>query len=529
MNPTFISPIPEEKSRAGVFDPGEILRSRFESLELLGATRRAGFYLGRDGDELVVAKVFTGGSEEQLELFQQETSSAARLSHPNIIKANAPEETYGVHFSILEHHADAETLKELLDRGGWLDAISAIRLARQLADALDYAHSLGVLHLAIHPETILIDDGEALLTDFGVESREELGWAQVERSGECPVEYLSPEQASGRLPDSRSDLYSLGVVLYQMLTDRLPIDSESPDSVRQRLGTPSALSPHLFSEDIPLQVSEVVTRLLERDPDMRFADAASLRTALDACIGQFINDGPESEGSVQEVVNSSPEEDNSRLEGNTIAAVKSRQRWETPAITVVNQPAEAMVALDLPSDSVLVGEDQWPPDEVESEADPIDVVSVSNAGLNPAPDREGQHGRMVALPLILGVMLALLAITGIIVLARADRAKAENPSAVESPAIDGADEAGADRPEGPSSEAARPVPWPRTPSAQQQSGSNGSATTPAAGLANPTTSAVRSRRFAAVRPRVSPRLRRTKRRWVRPAAYWRNHPYRRAR
>ena len=121
MNPTFISPIPEEKSRVSVFDPGEILGSRFESLELLSATRRVAFYLGRDGDELVVVKVFTGHSEQQLDLFQLETSTAAKLSHPNVVKANPPQETYGVHFSIIEHHSNAETLKELLDREGWLD------------------------------------------------------------------------------------------------------------------------------------------------------------------------------------------------------------------------------------------------------------------------------------------------------------------------------------------------------------------------------------------------------------------------
>ena len=159
-----------------------------------------------------------------------------------------------------------------------------------------------------------------------------------------------------------------------MLTDRLPIDSENPESIRQKLGTPSPLSPHLYCTDIPLPVSEVVTRLLERDPDMRFPDAASLRTALDASIDQLIIDGPESEATVQGWEDDRAEEDGGPLDLDTLYAVESRQPWETPAITAVNQPAEAMVAFKLQSDSVEVVEEQWVPEEEESEPDPINEL-----------------------------------------------------------------------------------------------------------------------------------------------------------
>jgi serine/threonine-protein kinase len=270
------------------FDPGEALSSRFDFLKMVSVQGNAVFYHASDllagpRDALVVLKVFSGhAAGRQLELFQLEARSAAKLSHRNIIQASPPQELNGVHFCVLGHRFGAETLNNLINREGWLEPKLAIGIVHQIADALEYAHRNNVIHLRIQPGNILIDrDGTALLTDFGIDGRHDLGWAHSDRSSHLPLRYASPEQAGCGPLDSRSDLYSLGVVLYQMLTDRLPVNSEDADLVRQKNTAESPLPPHLFCPNIPLSLSAAVTCLLERDPARRFQDVAQLRVALE--------------------------------------------------------------------------------------------------------------------------------------------------------------------------------------------------------------------------------------------------------
>ena len=264
----------------------EILSTRFDDLRLMNVRGQEEIYTARDPyhhDTAVKLKVLQATADRvELELSRLEARAAAKLSHRNIIKSGPPQELYGIHFSTVEHRVDVENLKSIMDRHGWLDPDVAIGITRQLADALEYAHQQGVLHLCIQPDSILIaEDGTAILADFGVDAASELAWARNRRSHHCPVHYMSPEQAGNAALDNRSDLYSLGVVFYQMLTDRLPLDSEDPQTIRKRHLTQTPLPPHFYSQDISGLLSAIVMCLLEKNPQARYQDARALGEALD--------------------------------------------------------------------------------------------------------------------------------------------------------------------------------------------------------------------------------------------------------
>ena len=266
----------------------DALASRFTILKQVGASASARLYLakenqGRSAGPVMIKVLHHDAVKDPTELvsFLLEARAAARLSHDNIIKARSAEQVGGIHFYVVEHKADAETLRETLDQRGWLDIDRAIKLANQLSDALECAHGCGILHLEIEPNKILFDsDGKAMLTGFGVDARKQFEWAHRKRSVNCPFAYLSPEQLDGGVADQRSDLYSLGVTLYEALTDRLPFNAESAYQIRQKISSQKVQPPHLLRSDVPEALSGVVTRLISKDPSERFQDAASLKSAL---------------------------------------------------------------------------------------------------------------------------------------------------------------------------------------------------------------------------------------------------------
>lgn len=266
------------------------LSYKFDILKMLGADQDCEYYLAREVVEGSVTglKALSARAERDIlkrELFYLEGYAASKLSHFNIIKCGKPEEIEGVHFSVFEHKQEASTLRDMLDRSGWVDVHKAVEISDQIASALDYAHSVGVLHLNLQPENVLIErDGWVSVKGFGLEAGARMGWAYEERSRIAAAPYMSVEMASGANVDHRSDLYSLGAILYELLTDRVPFDSEDADYVKQRQVTYAPAPPHLISADVPLEISNVVMRLLEKNPDSRFDSAASFQTALDGAL-----------------------------------------------------------------------------------------------------------------------------------------------------------------------------------------------------------------------------------------------------
>jgi TonB family protein len=274
------------------------LSERYEILKTIAESENHVFYLARDltisepaaedRSSLVRLKVLrasAAGDDRQVNLFHLEARAAAKLSHENIIKADEAEEINGIHFCAIEHRPDAETLRDLLKREGWFDVAQAIEIIKQIARALDYAHGLGVLHLTLQPEKILVEpDGKALITDFGIESQKDLLWAHQERSHHCAAQYISPEQVQCKHIDQRSDLYSLGIVIFEMLTDRVPFDS--PDSILIKLKHLNRLPepPHMFRPELPKLLCWLVMDLLKKKPDERPASVSVFQSVLQQCM-----------------------------------------------------------------------------------------------------------------------------------------------------------------------------------------------------------------------------------------------------
>jgi eukaryotic-like serine/threonine-protein kinase len=263
---------------------------RFDVLKALGADAGCEYYLAREivQKNLVGLKVLRAHVARDVikrEMFYLESNVASKLSHFNIVRCGKPEKIEGIHFSVFEYKQEASTLRDLLDRGGWLAIHKAVEISDQIASALDYAHSAGVLHLNLRPENVLVEpDGWVSVKGFGLESRARMDWAYVERSQAMAAPYLSAEQAMGEKMDHRSDLYSLGVILYELLTDRVPFDSDDVDYVKQRQVKDGPAPPHLISMVVSEEVSSVVMQLLQRDPNNRFQNAAAFQTALDSAI-----------------------------------------------------------------------------------------------------------------------------------------------------------------------------------------------------------------------------------------------------
>ena len=280
---------------AGVEQVRAKLSKWFQALQLTRAAARRLRFTARGGRagvqvQLDVLSPEVAGDSRQRQLFHLEAQAAARLSHVNIVRTSKPQELDGLHFCVIEYKPQACTLRDLLSRNGWLAMEKACDIAGQVAAALDCAHALGVLHLQLSPDCILIEpNGKATVAGFGIEAAPQLAWAQQERARRLAATYASVEQARGTTCTAASDLYSLGAIFYETLTDRVPFDSDDSDYVRERQLRFTPAPPHLISPEVPEALSNVVLKLLEREARNRYDSAAAFRAALDGALRS--NDG----------------------------------------------------------------------------------------------------------------------------------------------------------------------------------------------------------------------------------------------
>jgi serine/threonine-protein kinase len=280
-------------------DASAPLRTRFDIEKKLSESDAHSVYLARDRNNagLVMLNVLSGtlaGDSRQVELFRLEASAAARLSHRNIPRSSQAEVINGVHFCVAEQRPDVKTLRDYLRLKGWLNAEEAVRICREIAAALEHAHGHGILHLTLDPEKVFIDpDGEVLITGFGIGRGKDLLWARQERSRLCAAQYITPEQILSGETDQRSDLYLLGIILFEMLTDRVPLESGDRALLRQKHLTRTPQPPHMFRHEISRELSRVVMDLLCKRPDGRPFTAGVLMAALDRCVASGLLAGEE--------------------------------------------------------------------------------------------------------------------------------------------------------------------------------------------------------------------------------------------
>lgn len=217
-----------------------------------------------------------------LERFLREARRGAQLSHPNIVRLEHVGEQDGLHYLVMDYVA-GPSLRQVIDEQGALPPKRAGHLALQVCRALGYAHAHGVIHRDVKPSNLLLaEDGQALLTDFGIARWSPTDDPSLTAAGETvgTPEYMSPEQIRGEPLDGRSDLYSLGVVLYEALTGELPFAARSKASVKRAHLEKQPDPPRFHNPAMPEALERVVLQALAKDPSERFASAGDMAQAL---------------------------------------------------------------------------------------------------------------------------------------------------------------------------------------------------------------------------------------------------------
>ncbi|MDK2821086.1 MAG: eukaryotic-like serine/threonine-protein kinase [Clostridia bacterium] len=267
---------------------GKILEDRYEILRELGSGGMAQVYQGQDQllNRSVTIKILKEQYAEDkdfLARFQSEAQAVASLSHPNVVSIYDVGQEDGLHYLIMEY-VEGRSLKDLITEKAPLPPGEAIEIALQICDALEHAHENGVVHRDIKPHNILITrEGRVKVTDFGIAqavSEATLSYNKGTLLGS--VHYLSPEQARGGITGPTADIYSLGIVLYEMLTGELPFEGDTPVSIAIKHIQETPRSIREINPDIPPSLERVVMRTLEKDPERRYPKASDLRSELQA-------------------------------------------------------------------------------------------------------------------------------------------------------------------------------------------------------------------------------------------------------
>jgi serine/threonine protein kinase len=231
--------------------------------------------------------------QEFVQRFQREARAAASLQHPNIVfihdvgQQEGPGRAGGIYYLVMEY-LEGETLKDLMRREAPLPPQRVAHIVEQVSAALDYAHQRGSIHGDIKPTNIFVGKGDHVtVTDFGI-ARAARETQQLERAGVLvpPLEYMSPEQARGEAVDHRSDLYALGVVLYQTLVGRMPFGGTTPQAVLQDVIHQSPPPPRQYNPNLSPALEAVILKALAKDPRQRFQRAAEMVKALRQALGQ---------------------------------------------------------------------------------------------------------------------------------------------------------------------------------------------------------------------------------------------------
>jgi serine/threonine protein kinase len=260
-----------------------LLHERYLVLRKLGSGGMADVYLAEDQElgRRVAIKVLNdrhANDELFVERFRREAKNAASLSHPNIVSIYDRGETQGTYYIAMEY-LDGRSLKELIVRDT-LPVEQAVSYTRQILSALAFAHKHGIVHRDIKPHNVLVDrDGRLKVTDFGIART---GASQMTEAGAIigTAQYLSPEQARGAPVDQRSDIYSLGVVLHELLTGVVPFTGDTPVEIAMKHLSAIPEPPSRKRPDVPRELDLVVVRALAKNPDDRYASADEMDADL---------------------------------------------------------------------------------------------------------------------------------------------------------------------------------------------------------------------------------------------------------
>lgn len=264
---------------------GRLLDDRYEIIELIGSGGMANVYkalchrLNRY-DAVKIMRDDTAANEELRRRFRAESQAVAMLSHPNIVSVYDVSHSEDVEYIVMEL-IDGITLKEYMRKKGILEPSEVLDFSMQTAKALEHAHSKGIIHRDIKPQNImLLKDGMLKVADFGIASLDN-DFEENKSEAVGSVHYIAPEQARGAAPDARSDIYSLGIVMYEMLTGKLPYVGQSDVEVAVKHMNTDPVSPREIVPDIPEELERICLKAMDSDINDRYQTAGQLLSDLE--------------------------------------------------------------------------------------------------------------------------------------------------------------------------------------------------------------------------------------------------------
>lgn len=314
---------------------GELVNDRYEIEKLIGEGGMANVYLAKDTilDRKVAVKVLRGdlaGDEKFVRRFQREALAASSLSHPNIVEIYDVGEDNG-NFYIVMEYIDGKTLKQLIKKRGVLTLPETIDIMMQLLDALATAHDSYIIHRDIKPQNIMIkDSGLVKITDFGIAMA--LNSAQLTQTNSVmgSVHYLPPEQASGKGSTIRSDIYSLGILMFEMLTGRVPFKGDSAVEIALKHMKEPLPSVREINPVVPQSVENIILKAAAKNPKNRYKDVRDMKDDLKTCLDEDRQNEPR-------ITFKYPETDFSDTKTVTLKETKKQPKEDKPVVKQITE------------------------------------------------------------------------------------------------------------------------------------------------------------------------------------------------
>jgi serine/threonine-protein kinase len=276
---------------------GEVVAERYELEELVGTGGMSSVFRAHDKllDRKVALKVLHEQyteDDEYVERFRREARAVARLSHPNIVTVIDRGEADGRQFIVFEY-VDGENLKAVVNQSGAMSVETAVSLAHQIARALAFAHEHGLVHRDVKPQNVLMNgDGRAKVTDFGIARSLDVKHGMTQTGTVLGTsDYIAPEQAQGQQVSAQTDVYSLGVVLYELLTGEVPFPGENFVAVAMRHINEAPPSARERRPDVPPRLDAALQRAMAKDPADRFPSMDAFCAELALCLQDLQRDG----------------------------------------------------------------------------------------------------------------------------------------------------------------------------------------------------------------------------------------------
>ena len=294
---------------------GKYIAGRYEMLEKVGNGGMATVYKAKDSvlNRLVAVKVLKDEyttDTEFIRRFNAEAQSAAGLTHSNIVSVYDVGHELNIYYIVMEL-IQGKTLKQIINEDGALPWKWSVNIAIQIASALEAAHKNNIVHRDIKPHNIIItEDGVAKVTDFGIAKAVSNSTITAFGTTIGSVHYFSPEHAKGGFTDVKSDLYSLGVVMYEMLTGRVPFDADTPVSVALKHMQEKPIEPIKLNPSIPYSVNKIIIKAMQKEPSLRYQSATEMIMDLNNSLknpeGNFVEEISDSDKT--QTIKTMPEE-----------------------------------------------------------------------------------------------------------------------------------------------------------------------------------------------------------------------------